>query len=314
MNKKPVVTVLLSAYNGERYIDEQLKSIINQKGVRVNIVVRDDGSKDNTLEIVSRYMGKHQNVIIVSGRNCGVVASFLNLIDNAPDSDYYALSDQDDVWYDSKLKRAIDFMSLENNNIPQLYAANQNHVDGSLNFICKHFNNVPKTSLMSEMFRNYMSGCTMVFNKEFMSLMRNDKVLRRIAYMRMHDVWMMYLVLIYGNFIYDHEPVMDFRRHGRNVSDGGITSESFIFRIALKIKDMLSGSFKKKHISSRSAEIVLENCRDKLSSKEIYQLDLLVNYRNSISKKIRLLFCFDLFRNVGIPLYVAIPKVIFELY
>ena len=312
MNKNEI-TVLLSSYNGSTYLEEQIDSILNQEGVIVKLIIRDDGSDNNTKDILKKYEIL-DNIQIYYEKNTGVVGSFLWLIDSAPNSDYYALSDQDDVWYNCKLKRAIDFINLENNNLPQLYAANQNHVDADLKFICKHFNSVPKISLMSEMFRNYISGCTMVFNKEFMGLMRNDKVLRTIAYMRMHDVWMMYLVLIYGNFIYDHEPVMDFRRHGRNVSDGGIISGSFISRMAFKIKDILKGSFNKNNISSRSAEIVLENCRDRLSNKEIYQLDLLVNYRNSISKKIKLLFCFDLFRNVGIPLYVAIPKVIFEIY
>ena len=92
------VAVLMSTYNGENYIKEQIESIFNQKGVIVKLYVRDDGSKDRTLEILKDY-----NVNLEKGTNIGYIKSFMWLIKNVPFADYYALADQDDVWDEDKL-------------------------------------------------------------------------------------------------------------------------------------------------------------------------------------------------------------------
>ena len=101
------VQVLLSTYNGETYLKQQLDSILNQKNVAVKLFVRDDGSSDGTVDILRAYAALHDNICYLCGENCGVVASFFRLFElSDPDVDFYALSDQDDVWDEDKVSIA----------------------------------------------------------------------------------------------------------------------------------------------------------------------------------------------------------------
>ena len=104
---KNKVLILVSTYNGEKYLPEQLDSLYAQEGVDIHILVRDDGSKDNTIGILKNYQGSKGKMTIIEGENIGAGQSFLALINEAttnyPDYDYYAFCDQDDVWYGNKV-------------------------------------------------------------------------------------------------------------------------------------------------------------------------------------------------------------------
>ena len=104
MNKSKIA-VLMSSYNGEKYIEEQIESIIEQENVVVDLFIRDDGSTDKTKEIITRFQS--ENIHINLDYNIGVVKSFFELIKTADGYDYYALCDQDDVWDKDKLYVAI---------------------------------------------------------------------------------------------------------------------------------------------------------------------------------------------------------------
>ena len=92
------VIVLLSTYNGERYLRQQIDSLLNQKNVSLRILARDDGSNDATMSILKEYADKHDIFSYYQGENCGPAKSFLDLISKAEKADYYALCDQDDIW------------------------------------------------------------------------------------------------------------------------------------------------------------------------------------------------------------------------
>ncbi|HHF9279308.1 TPA: glycosyltransferase, partial [Escherichia coli] len=98
------MAVLLSSYNGEKYIGEQLDSIIKcYRDFDLHIHIRDDGSVDSTCEIIKEYISKNDSIFLYEGDNVGVIASFLWLVENVGDYDYYAFCDQDDVWEPLKL-------------------------------------------------------------------------------------------------------------------------------------------------------------------------------------------------------------------
>ena len=86
------VAVVMSTYNGEQFIREQFDSILNQTYKNIEIVVRDDGSKDGTVDIVKEYQSKHNNIKLIEGENLGFVNSFFELLDLA-DAEYYAYAD-----------------------------------------------------------------------------------------------------------------------------------------------------------------------------------------------------------------------------
>ena len=122
------VAVLMSTYNGEKYLREQIDSILAQEGVDVTLYIRDDGSSDSTIEIINEYLTKTNRIKFYIGENIGVGNSFMQLVYDCPeDYDYYAFSDQDDIWLTEKMQVAVD--SLKEYSNPFLYCSNQILVD-----------------------------------------------------------------------------------------------------------------------------------------------------------------------------------------
>lgn len=204
------VEILMSSYNGERYIREQVESLLKQT-IPVHITVRDDGSKDGTIGILSSYDG----ITVIEGKNQGATESFLSLIECAPEAEYYALCDQDDVWDPDKVEVAIETIQQYSDK-PALYSGNTRLVDQELNFIKNETLN-PETSLGSAIVKNYATGCTIVFNRKLM-LEINQHRPEGIPF---HDWWLNLVCLSVGGVsIYDTNPHMSYRQHGNNVVSG----------------------------------------------------------------------------------------------
>ena len=104
--KPEKIAVLMSTYNGEEFLRDQIESILNQEKVNVTLYVRDDGSSDRTVEILSSYE-EQGKLKLICGKNCGVGNSFMHLLYTSDqDFDFYAFSDQDDIWLPDKLYSA----------------------------------------------------------------------------------------------------------------------------------------------------------------------------------------------------------------
>ena len=128
----------MSTYNGEKYLREQIDSILGQRGVEVTLLVRDDGSSDATLSILDEY--KSSGLLdYYCGSNLGPARSFMHLLQNAPASDFYAFSDQDDKWMDDKLLAAITSMEGHESE-PALYFSQTQLVDAGLKKNTKRHN------------------------------------------------------------------------------------------------------------------------------------------------------------------------------
>lgn len=208
-----ITQVLLSAYNGESYIQEQIDSILKQEKIDLNILIRNDGSTDRTNDILSQQT--LPNIMCISGENVGLVKSFIELIRCAEEADYYAFSDQDDVWDSDKLCSAIDMLK-EYADIPAIYSSNAKLVDENLKLI-KCENKCPITTLGSAMVKNYATGCTVVFNKELMRYLKMNLDIE-VSY---HDWWVNLVALCNGGIsIFDDRPHINYRQHSNNVVGG----------------------------------------------------------------------------------------------
>ncbi len=207
MNRRSV-QVLLSSYNGEKYIKQQIDSLIDQVGVDVNIYIRDDGSSDLTSDIIKEY----SEIRYEAGNNIGPGRSFFSLIDHSDVYPYYALCDQDDIWDRDKLLRAV--MKLEKfSEIPALYCSNTRIVNSNGEYIGKE-NKKPKTSLGSALIKNYATGCTVVFNQKLMNMLRH----RTPKNVTCHDWWINLVCLAIGGIsIFDSGNHIAYRQHGNNV-------------------------------------------------------------------------------------------------
>lgn len=105
--KKGKVVILMSTYNGEEYLESQIKSILNQTYKKWQLYIRDDGSTDNTVNIIEKYCALDPRINFYnenSRNNVGVVHSFMELLENV-EADYYMFSDQDDFWLKNRPPR-----------------------------------------------------------------------------------------------------------------------------------------------------------------------------------------------------------------
>ena len=207
------VVVLMSSYNGERYIRKQIESLLAQTGISVSILVRDDGSQDDTVHILEEYSSSGR-LEWYTGKHLNVGYSFYNLMERVEDhdADYLAFCDQDDVWDGDKLSIAVCNLIQIHADIPALYYCGQRLVDKKLNFIEEHRLN-EKRSLASRFILSDIAGCTAVFNRSLLTYLLAYKP----KYMLMHDTWILKVCLaLGGHVIVDPEPHLDYRQHGGN--------------------------------------------------------------------------------------------------
>ena len=119
-----MISVLISTYNGERYIEEQLDSIFAQTYKDFHVYIRDDGSSDGTCDVIDKYIVRNElsdRISFKKGSNKGFCASFFELLKSASDGDCWAFCDQDDVWLPRKLEYAYEWMKANDNSKPLLY-------------------------------------------------------------------------------------------------------------------------------------------------------------------------------------------------
>ncbi len=222
MQKK--VYVLMSSYNGEKYIKEQVESILNQKKVDLELYVRDDGSMDATVSIVREISRKDGRVHIVEGKNIGAKYSFLELLASVDGgADYYAFSDQDDFWLEHKLYEAIKKIESEgDSSIPVLYYSHTRLVNEKLQLLKKknNYNKQKAYNFGQILIKNCASGCTMVMNgklKEKISSRDNNALLPY----PLHDHWIYMLCLaIGGKVVFDKNSYILYRQHMGNAVGG----------------------------------------------------------------------------------------------
>lgn len=274
------VTVLLSTYNGEKYIEEQIHSLMTQKNVKLSILARDDGSTDSTKKILAKY--KDEGVLNwYTGRNLKPAYSFLDLINNAPESEYYAFCDQDDVWNDDKMKCAVEALeSYGNTKIPRLYCANYQLVDAELKNLPDN-GHASTTTFDAALVSSCCTGCTVVFNRELLNILRMGTP----EVIVMHDDWVHKVCLAVGGTVYyDKAKVLKYRQHGNN-ADGGVHS------VRDKIKGIASRIRNKDCIRSRQLKEINKIYSCIMTDDKRKKLELVADYKeDSVLQKIRLIF------------------------
>lgn len=210
------VQVLLSTYNGEDYVKQQVASILEQRDVDVKLLIRDDGSSDNTRVILSELQQSNpEQIEVVYGENVGVTPSFFNLLVMSDQTyDYFAFADQDDVWFDNKLKVACQHIQEnEKWSSPFLYVGNYTPVDANLKPIEAANEINREVNYAMTLVENIALGCTMVMNQA----LRNEIVRCDVAPAIIHDWYVYLLAQTIGGVYVDSTPTMFYRQHENNV-------------------------------------------------------------------------------------------------
>lgn len=210
------ILVVMSTYNGEKYIEEQIDSILHQKNCDVHILIRDDGSSDNTRNIINHYADEIENIsILEANENLGPAKSFIELLRNAPDYEYYAFSDQDDIWDADKLAAGVTALMQSPDVL--LYCANARLVDsyGRDLHVLANKQKTVHTNFETVMCVSQFMGCTMVFKHELVQIIKQKLLPETLI---MHDHYLSCVCqLMGGEMIYDCIPHMGYRQHCTNV-------------------------------------------------------------------------------------------------
>lgn len=211
------IQILMSTYNGSRYIRTQLESIVAQNIENKELLIRDDGSTDDTVSIIEEYQRRYPWIRYYKEKNIGVQKSFFDLLKQADTSaDYIAFADQDDEWLPDKLKRAIEILEGREQQIPLLYCSNKIITDENLQPM--HItvtSQVKKTSFGNALVQNICTGCTAVINRSMVQILQ-ENIPQNIDKVIMHDWWLYLTATCFGEVYYDQNPYIRYRQHGSN--------------------------------------------------------------------------------------------------
>lgn len=213
-----MIAILLSTYNGEKYLKAQLDSLFSQSYKNFKLIARDDGSSDKTLEILKSY----DIELLPSNENIGVKSSFETLLKYASensDADYFMFCDQDDVWNQDKVKltlQKIYEMEKLYKNTPILVHTDLEVVDENLHTINPSFMklqnlNEKKNGLNNLLIQNTITGCTAMINRDLAKLclpMSSNAIV--------HDWWVGLVASYFGKIGYLQQSTIKYRQHTSN--------------------------------------------------------------------------------------------------
>jgi hypothetical protein len=218
----PRVAILLSTFDGEAFLSEQLDSFLVQSHDNWILYWRDDGSTDGTLDIIHAFAGRAGQGRCVhvegAGARLGPTASFLHLLRSvAPglaDGDVVAFADQDDVWLPEKLARGLAALAAVEARAPALYCARQVLVDARLRPLGTSLAIAPHWEFPAALAQNVATGCTVMLNRGGAALVARS----RPSDGALHDWWCYLMVSAGGGVVLqDSQPVVLYRQHGRNL-------------------------------------------------------------------------------------------------
>lgn len=212
------VLILLSTYNGEKFLPQLLDSLNKQKLTNINLelMIRDDGSIDQTINIIKQF--DTFKTTIISGENIGAAKSFFYLVKHCPVTyDYYMFCDQDDYWLEDKIQCAVDSLKeFDKNNVPSLYYGSVKIVNEELMGQKIFFNPIENSRSVpiSLLLGSLIPGCTMCCNKNLLICLK-----RHIPNCKcLHDSWTHLICLLNkGIIICDEVPHILYRQHDSNV-------------------------------------------------------------------------------------------------
>ena len=210
------VVILLATYNGDRFLDDQLGSFAQQRHANWELVVSDDGSTDRSLALLDRFrQNAAQSVSVVSGPGSGFWRNFLSLLQRQTSGDYFALSDQDDIWLPDKLVNAVRFLKTVDPAVPAVYFTRTQLIDDDNRVIGLSRLFLRPPGFRNALVQNIGGGNTMVLNRAAYALLNAVPPDIEIV---SHDWWIYQVVTGAGGVArYDPEPGLQYRQHGQNI-------------------------------------------------------------------------------------------------
>jgi glycosyltransferase involved in cell wall biosynthesis len=240
-SQQPLVLILMGTFNGEKYIREQLDSIATQTYQNWKLVISDDGSTDQTLEVAKEWASEVgvDRVEFREGPRNGFAQNFLSMAcDSNLRADFYAFSDQDDVWCRDKMSAGIKYLAASDASVPTLYC-------GTTIYACENLQSLKNSmafkkppSFENALVQSLAGGNTMLFNIAAKNLLEKTRPLDSVV---SHDWWAYLLVTgCDGVVLYDKTPRVLYRQHEGN----SVGANSGWFARLLRLKKLLKGCFR----------------------------------------------------------------------
>ena len=284
-----MVTVLLSTYNGSKFLQEQLNSLYQQTYPNIRILARDDGSSDSTRSMLNNEQARGRIEILAGHINLGPALSFFELLRSAAliKTEYVAFCDQDDVWYPEKIAHAISALNEITGSGPAMYCSRSEIVDEHLKHI--GYTELPgKIGFGNALVENAATGCTIVLNRKAIELVVEhlpEKVL-------MHDWWCYLVLTCFGEVIFSTSPDIMYRQHASNTI--GLASNT-VYRLGRKLRRFF-GSREGRHWISEQAISLLNTFGDCIPLSQRTVLNKFVGAKSSLRCRLRLALSGDIWR------------------
>lgn len=297
-----MITIALAAYNGEKYIGEQMASLLNQDIQEVlYIVAADDGSSDDTFEILQEYARRYPEKITAYRNEVptgSAKSNFFSLLKNI-DDDYVMLCDQDDVWLPEKVqltyKKMKELEAQFGSDSPLLVFTDVAVVDENLKVISISMADYQKTAphhngLNHYLVQNNIIGCTVMINRALLKHMDFEPQV-----CMMHDWWLGLLASAFGHIGFVDKPLMGYRQHGNNQMGTRAANDPSQYVERLSKGEEVRRNY---DIMFGQAEIFLEQYRNNLSKEQVRLLEGFLSIRNSSRVvKIYKIFKYRLFKS-----------------
>lgn len=228
------IAVLLSSYNGEKYIVEQIESILNQqlKNALLHIYVRDDGSTDRTVELVKNMAEADERIHIRCGQNIGSNASYFTLIHEVSGYDFYAFSDQDDVWDEDKIQTAVDQLMASGKRCV-LYGSPSRLTNEALEPYGLTQTMRRPITLYNSLIQNFLPGHSQVMDDALLKVLAK---INNYEGIHVYDSFITNMAVIHGSVLFDNTPHTRYRQHQNNQIGFGDQGSGWIINRLKRIK------------------------------------------------------------------------------
>ena len=297
----------MCTYNGERFLREQIDSILAQRGVEVFIKAADDRSSDGTVQILEEYRSRNANFdYYVNPVNKNFTYNFIDLLFSVRDTqyDYFAFCDQDDIWLPDKLAEAIKkIRGIGQAKNGVLYCSNLNVTDAQGNLIgMEEDESIRKTNRCTYLYENICTGCTMVFDRKF-----KDHCLKYYPKsIRLHDHWLFLIAVYTAQWIYDPRAFILYRQHVDNqVGSKKNADESLGAQFAHFLEKSNSDT-------TQRLQQLLIGYGDEISAADRKNIEIVANYKSKIGCRLKFA-CYRRFkrrkRNLRFRIRVLFGKV-----
>ncbi|MDE5966698.1 MAG: glycosyltransferase [Lachnospiraceae bacterium] len=278
-----MVAILMSTYNGEKYIKEQIESIYAQTYKDFQLFVRDDGSEKKFVEQLEKLQQEY-GFALEKGENVGFLPSFMWLLSSVDQADYFAFADQDDIWYPQKIQMAVEWMERQKDkDTPLLFHSAYDIVDTQGKVIDTFCFDNRGYDFRKSITENHYSGFSMVIN----GVLRTAMLKADLSELDYHDWWAAMIAHALGTGYFDKQVMAKHRSHGDNV-----TTFNFATRLRWLVENMTKGS----EIRKRAGEF--KKCfYDKLDTEQKKIIDLFCSESYDLKKALKKCFYYKKWRS-----------------